>query len=346
MKSYRLLDWKAGGQFEDIPDPEPGPGEVRIRMGGTGICHSDIHLMHDWTPETMPAVAQMTPPFTLGHENAGWIDALGSGVQGWEVGEPVVISATWGCGYCDHCRIGFDNYCETWALNGCGLGEDGGLAAYMVCPAKQLIRLDTLHPKDAAPLTDAGLTSYHAVKHTRPWLTPNTAALIIGVGGLGHMGLAYLREIFGGTIIAVDNDDGARKLAAERGADIVLESNDDTAAAIRDATKGLGVRAAFDFVGIQPTMELAAAVTRSRGRIVLVGLGGGYLPVGFGSMAFDTSVVMPLGGSTPELAEVVALAESGRVIPHTTEFAFDQLEEAYEKLHHGQIEGRGVILPT
>lgn len=345
MKSYRLIDWNAGGRFAEIPDPEPGAGEVRIRMGGTGICHSDIHLMNGWTPENMPAVAHMKPPFTLGHENAGWVDALGSGVSGWEVGEPVVVSATWGCGYCAHCRIGCDNYCETWALNGGGLGEDGGLASHMVCPAKQLIRLHNLHPKDAAPLTDAGLTSYHAVKHARPWLTPDTAALIIGVGGLGHMGLAYLREIFGGTIIAVDNDADARTMAGQRGADIVLESNDDTAAAIRDATEGLGVRATFDFVGIQPTMDLAAAVTRSRGRIVLIGLGGGYLRVGFGSMAFDTSVVMPLGGSTPELAEVVALAENGRVLPHTTEFAFDQIEEAYEKLHHGQIEGRAVILP-
>ena len=105
------------------------------------------------------------------------------------------------------------------------------------------------------------------------------------------------------------------------------------------------MRAAFDFVGIQPTMDLAAAVTRSRGRIVLIGLGGGYMRVGFGSMSFDTTVSMPLGGSTPELAEVVALAENGRVLPHTTEFTFDQVEEAYDKLHHGQIEGRAVIIP-
>jgi propanol-preferring alcohol dehydrogenase len=345
MKSYRLSDWKAGGHFEDVPDPEPGPGEVRIRLGGAGICHSDIHLMHEWTPENMPSVAHLKPPFTLGHENAGWIDALGSGVSGWEVGEPVVATCVWGCGYCAHCRIGFDNYCETHSVNGGGLGYDGGLASHMVCPARQLIRLRNLHPKEAAPLTDAGLTSYHAVKHTRPWLTPDSAALIIGVGGLGHMGLAYLREIFGGTIIAVDSDAGARAMAADRGADIVLESNDDTAAAIRDATEGLGVRAAFDFVGVQATMDLAAALTRSRGRIVLIGLGGGSLSVGLGKVAFDTTVSMPLGGSTPELAEVVALAENGRVLPHVTEFAFNQIEEAYEKLHHGQIEGRAVILP-
>jgi len=345
MRAYRLAGWKQGGRFAEVERPEPGPGQVRIRIGGAGICHSDLHIMHEWSPELMPELAQMTPDFTLGHENAGWIDALGEGVRGWETGQAVVVSPVWGCGVCAACRAGDDNYCEGPKTGSGGLGLDGGLAAYMVAPAASLVALDALAPKDAAPLTDAGLTSYHAVKRSLDVLRPDGAALVIGVGGLGHMAVAYLRELTGALVIAADRSEAARKMAENVGADLVLDSDGKTAAEVRKATGGLGVTAVFDFVGIDPTLQLAASVVRKRGRITLVGLGGGALPFRYGGVPNAATLGITFGGSLSDLMEVVALAERGRVRPHVQHYAFDDVGAAYEALHEGRVEGRAVIVP-
>jgi len=345
MKAYRLAGWKKGGRYADVAKPEAGPGYVLIRMGGAGICHSDLHIMHEWSPETMPILAKIVPDFTLGHENSGWIEEVGPGVNGWEVGQAVVISPVWGCGRCAACRAGDDAYCENPMGVSGGLGLDGGLASHMVAPARALVALKNLEPSQAAPLTDAGLTSYHAVKNSLDVLPPDAGALVIGVGGLGHLAVAYLRELTGGPVIAVDRSEEARKLATDLGADLVLDSNETTAQAIKDATEGLGVRAVFDFVGIDATMKLAASVIRKRGKVTIVGLGGGTFQFTHGSLPYATTLGFTFGGSLIDLLEVVALAESGRVRPHVQHFAFDEIDEAYKALHDGKIKGRAVILP-
>jgi len=250
MKAYRLTKWLHAGEFQDVPVPEPGPGQALVRIGGAGACHSDLHLMHEWSPETFPAVAEWTLPFTLGHENAGWAEAGDLG--GVEPGAPVVIAPTWSCGVCRSCRHGATNYCDqidVWDGKAGGIGLDGGLAEYMVVPTACLVPLRDLEPWQAAPLTDAGLTSYHAVKRCLPLLTPDVSVVVIGVGGLGHMAVAYLRELCGAQIIAVDLDEGALKLAREMGADICLQSDSQTASEIRKASQGLGAMAVLDFVG-------------------------------------------------------------------------------------------------
>ena len=345
MKAYRLVGWKQGGHYVDVATPEAGAGDVLIRMGGAGICHSDLHIMHEWTPEIMADFAKIEPHFTLGHENAGWIEAIGSGVRGWEVGQAVVISPVWSCGRCAACLAGDDAYCEdSMNLSG-GLGRDGGLASHMVAPARSLVALKNLEPSKAAPLTDAGLTSYHAVKHSLAVLTPDSAALVIGVGGLGHMAVAYLRELTGGPIIGVDRSEEARQMATDLGADLVLTSDETTAEAVKEATGGLGVRAVFDFVGIDATMKLAASVVRKRGKVTVVGLGGGTFAFTHGSLPHATTIGYTFGGSLIDLAEVVALAESGRVRAYVQHFAFDQIDQAYHALHEGKVNGRAVILP-
>lgn len=345
MKAYRLAGWAQGGHYVDVEQPAPGAGEVLIRMGGTGICHSDLHILHEWSPEVIPEFEQVKPDFTLGHENAGWVEAVGAGVQGWDIGQAVVVSPVWSCGQCAACRAGDDAYCEQSSGISGGLGRDGGLASHMVAPARALVAIEGLEPSEAAPLTDAGLTSYHAVKRSLDVLTPDCAALVIGVGGLGHMAVAYLRELTGGKIIAADNNEAARQMASELGADLVLPSDETTADLVREATGGLGVRAVFDFVGIDATMQLSAAVVGKRGKITVVGLGGGTFPFQYGALPPATTVGYTLGGSLSDLAEVVALAESGRVRTRIQHFAFDQIEDAYQALRDGKIEGRAVILP-
>ncbi|MEJ2176511.1 MAG: NAD(P)-dependent alcohol dehydrogenase [Gammaproteobacteria bacterium] len=345
MKAYRLAGWTKGGHFVDVAKPEPGAGEVLIKMGGAGVCHSDLHIMHEWAPENMPELAAIDYDFTLGHENGGFIEALGSGVSGWDVGQPVVVSPVWACRRCAACLAGDDAYCEGPTMLSGGLGRDGGLASHMVAPAHALIALTNLEPSEAAPLTDAGLTSYHAVKHSLRVLTPDAAALVIGVGGLGHMAVAYLRELTGGPVIAVDRSEAARKMATDLGADLVLDSDENTAAAVREATAGLGAGAVFDFVGIDATMAMATSLVRKRGKVTVVGLGGGTFPLTYGALPVAATIGYTFGGSLVDLAEVVALAESGRVRPHVQHFAFDQIEQAYHDLHEGKVNGRAVIVP-
>jgi propanol-preferring alcohol dehydrogenase len=345
VRAYRLAGWKKGGHYVEIPEPEPGPGQVVVRMGGAGICHSDLHIMHEWSSEERPELAAVVPDFTLGHENAGWIDRIGPGVQGFENGQAVVVSPVWSCGRCAACRAGDDNYCEGPRTGSGGLGLDGGLASHMVAPARALVALRDLEPSDAAPLTDAGLTSYHAVKRSLDVLTPDAAALVIGVGGLGHMGVAYLRALTGGKVIAVDRSESARRMATQVGADLVLDSGEGTADAVREATDGLGAGAVFDFVGVDATLSLAASVVRKRGKVTVVGLGGGTFPLRFGALANAATIGITFGGSLADLAEVVALAELGRVRPHVQQYGFDRIDEAYRALGEGRIEGRAVVMP-
>jgi alcohol dehydrogenase, propanol-preferring len=344
MRAYVFSKWLSKAELREVPVPEPGPGEVLIRMGGAGACHSDLHIMHEWTPETFPPAALMPLPFTLGHENAGWIEN-GDIPPGLEQGSAVVISPTWSCGVCTSCRIGETNYCEVEALSAGGLGRDGGFADYMVAPAHCLIPLTRIEPWQAAPLTDAGLTSYHAVKRCLPKLTPDTSVVVIGVGGLGHLAIEFLRELSGARIIAVDRDEKALGMAEERGADACLISDESVAGAIRDATKGLGAMAVLDFVGIDSTMLLATQIVRRRGEIVVVGMGGGMLPFQNGVIPYGCSLTYTLGGSTKELVEVVALAESGRIRPHIEKYSLDDIDDVFRRLHDNAISGRAVLVP-
>jgi len=344
MRAFRISNWKEGATWVDVPKPEPGPGEILIRIGGAGACHSDLHIMHEFSPETMPLVEKWPIPMTLGHENAGWIEGGDTGSL--EIGAPVVLSFAPGCGQCAACRQGATNYCEhPEGLLAPGIGRDGGFAEYMLAPTRSAIPLHKLEPWQAAPLTDAGLTSYHAIKRCLPLLTPDATAVVIGVGGLGHMAVKLLRVLTGASIIAVDRDNKALELAREMGADITLSSDESATSEIRKATGGLGAMVIFDFVGIDATLEMAAGAVRTRGQIVVVGIGGGTLPFSYGGLPLGVSVVSTYGGSILELAEVVALAESGRIESHITQFPLDQVEQVYEKMKNNEIRGRAVLVP-
>ena len=176
MQAFQLTAWQQEPELREVPEPEPGPGQVVVRVGGAGVCHSDLHLLHDYGPGVLPYPL----PFTLGHENAGWVHALGAGVDRIEVGEPVAVYGAWGCGLCRICRQGLEQHCERSAefAGACGgVGRDGGMAPYLLVPSPRLlVPLRDLDPVDAAPLTDAGLTPYHAVRRShRARAAPATA---------------------------------------------------------------------------------------------------------------------------------------------------------------------------
>lgn len=340
MQALRMTGWKQDAQLCEVGVPEPGPGEVLVRIGGSGACHSDLHLMHDL--DEIP----LRLPFTLGHENAGWVEALGAGVSGIGVGEPVAVYGPWGCGYCRSCHLGFENYCER-QVGGAGLGHDGGMAPYMIVPnPAHLVPLGELHPIQAAPLTDAGLTPYSAIKHALPHLVPGSTTVLIGCGGLGHLAVQLLTLLCPTRIIAVDPRPQALTLAADLGAHHTVTAGPDAATEIRDLTAGHGADLVLDLVTTDTSLALGASVLAQRGHLTIVGADHGTLPVGFWNMPFGVSVATHSWGALPELIELIALANTHPLHVTIEQFPLTQAMTAYHHIANGTLTGRAVIVPT
>jgi propanol-preferring alcohol dehydrogenase len=331
-------------QVVEVPTPAPGPGQARLRVTAAGACHSDLFVMG--LPE---GAYTMGLPLTLGHEGAGVVDAVGAGVDEALVGQPVAVYGPWGCGRCHRCARGAENYCERAAPLGIappGLGAPGAMAEHLVVDApRHLVALDGLDPIAAVSLTDAGLTPYHAIAGSLEVLVPGTTAVVIGVGGLGHVAIQLLRALCAATVVAFDVDDAKLALAREVGAHHAIASDEAAAAAVRELSGGVGATAVFDNVASQATMELGKAMVRSGGHQVLVGVGMGTLPVGLLAGPYEWQVRAPYWGSLPELYEVLALARRGAVTVRTEVFSLDDAPRAYERLREGSLKGRAVVVP-
>jgi propanol-preferring alcohol dehydrogenase len=344
MKAYQLTAWQSPPEMREVAVPEPGPGEVLIKVGGAGGCHSDLHLM-EWPEGTM----DFDLPFTLGHENAGWVEALGAGVEGLEQGEAVSVYGPWGCGRCRACRLSAENYCERQAEIGAfggGLGLDGGMAEYMLVPhSRLLLPLGDLDPREAAPLSDAALTPYHAIKRSLHLLVPGSTAVVIGVGGLGHMAVQILRALSPTQVIAVDTSAEKLTLAREIGADETVEAGEGAAERIRELTGGRGAELVLDVVGADDTLALASAITRFEAHLTVVGLAGGKLQFAFGALPFESQLTIPYWGTAVELGEVLDLARAGKIHAHVERFGLDRVEDAYARMREGTLDGRAVICP-
>jgi propanol-preferring alcohol dehydrogenase len=340
MQAFRLVA-PGAAELRSVPRPEPRPGEVLVRVGAAGACHSDLHILD------APDALGMPMPLTLGHEVAGWVESLGPGVTGFDQGEAVAVYGIVGCGLCAGCLAGRDNECRRVAPGGIGLSRDGGMAEYVAVPARQLLPIGDLDVVQAAPLTDAGLTPYHAIRLADRNLRPGATAVVIGVGGLGHMAVQILAATTAVRIVAVDVREEALALARDAGAQHAFRSDAHTAERVR-AIVGPppgGADAVFDFVGAPSTLDLARGVVASGGSVLVVGLAGGALPVGFGSLPFEVCVTMPFWGTRAELAEVIALARAGRIAAHVERFRLAEAAVAYEKLRSGSVRGRAVVVP-
>ncbi|MGW8745363.1 NAD(P)-dependent alcohol dehydrogenase [Streptomyces sp. NPDC055794] len=344
MKALQYRTIGAPPEVVTVPDPEPGPGQVLLKVTAAGVCHSDIAVM-GWPAEAFPYEL----PLTLGHEGVGTVAALGAGVTGLTEGDAVAVYGPWGCGICAKCAEGKENYClraDALGIRPPGLGRPGSMAEYLlVDDARHLVPLDGLDPVAAVPLTDAGLTPYHAIKRSLPKLVPGSTAVVIGAGGLGHVAIQLLRALTTARVVALDVGEDKLRLARDVGAHEVVLSDAKAADAVRELTGGLGAEAVFDFVGVAPTVRTAGAVAAVEGDVTLVGIGGGSLPVGFGVLPFEVSVTAPYWGSRSELIEVLDLARSGAVSVHTETYTLDDAPLAYERLHAGEVNGRAVILP-
>jgi propanol-preferring alcohol dehydrogenase len=344
MQAFSFIAAQKPAEFREVPVPEPGPGQVLIKVGGAGACHSDLHIL-----EAPPKPGPAPVPFTLGHENAGWVEKMGPGATGFAKGDPVIVYGPWGCGLCMNCRIGMENYCQNPGnIRPGGLGVDGGMAKFLLVPSTRfLIPLGNLDPREAAPLTDAALTSYHAVKRSVHLLGAGSTAVVIGAGGLGQMAIQILRTLSGATtIIAVDTSADKLEIAKKMGADEVVLSGDTAVKRIKDMTHGLGAELILDFVSIKPTLALAAEVARVMGHLTIVGLGTASVPVNFSGPAAECSVASPYWGTIPELMEVISLAQAGKIKMLVEHFPLERASEAYHLLHDGKIKGRAVMTPN
>lgn len=346
MRAFRMIHWQEPPRLEVIEVPEPGPGQVRIRVAGNGLCQSDLHMSH--VPAVMEQRMGWRMPFTLGHEVGGWIDRCGVGVSGYAEGQPVAIVSTRSCGACLECDGGFDNACESNRV-GRGYGMDGGIADYLVVEnTRPIIPIQRLDPKLAGPYTDAGTTSFHAVARVKEKLGRGRTALVIGAGGLGGFAIQFLKLLTQADILVVDVDTEKRRRASELGADHCLDGGlEDLAAEIRKLTQGRGVDAILDFVGTDATLATAVASLAKLGAVVLVGAGGGRLEMPlFGALASKSaSVTSFVGGTIADTRAVFALADQGVLRNDVELFDIADAQRALDKLAAGQLLGRAVIVP-
>lgn len=343
MRALRMVEFGHEPELVETPDPTPGPGEVVIKVGGAGACHSDLHILYEFN-----AAAVWQLPMTLGHETAGWVHATGTGVEGLAEGDPVAVYGAWGCGRCPRCAVGMENYCEARSvIGGGGLGRDGGMADYLLVPhQRHLVALPAgLDPVTAAPLTDAGLTPYHAIRRSWSKLTPDATCVLIGVGGLGHIAVQIARATSAARVIAVDVKPDALELARNVGAHHTVRSDDSAATEIRDLTGGRGADVVIDFVGTTTTLELARSVARIMADITIVGIAGGEVPLSFFSQPYEVSLATTYWGSRPELVELLVLAATGQVGTERTVYPLDDSVRAYRDLRDGSLTGRAVIVP-
>ncbi|MCK8613797.1 NAD(P)-dependent alcohol dehydrogenase [Gordonia sp. C13] len=343
MSALQYRDIGAPLEIVDIARPTPGPGQVVLQVTAAGVCHSDLHII-----EASAADYRFGPlPMTLGHEAAGTVAAVGPGVEHFKLGTPVLVYGPWGCGVCHECSYGRENYCtHPDGVRPPGIAVDGAMAEYLLVDSERhLIPLGDLDPIQAVALTDAGLTSYHAVKRALPRLGAGSFALVIGVGGLGHIAIQIIRALGAARVIAVDISPEKLDLARTMGADHVVIGDSAAEQTIRSITAGRGVDAVFDFVGSQTTAEIAGRVAGTHAEITVVGVGGGAVPVGYRRLAFEASVRSTFWGSRGELWEVVDLARTGRLQVEVETHPLADAAEVYARLARGEVLGRAVVVP-
>ncbi|WP_254767819.1 NAD(P)-dependent alcohol dehydrogenase [Salinilacihabitans rarus] len=345
MEAARLHEYtdemETALEIDEIDRPSAdGPMDVVIEVEGAGWCQTDNHVIEGmWTD-----YVDQELPMTLGHENAGTVVDVGDEVRTVEAGDSVICHPVTTCGVCRPCRLGEDMYCENLTFP--GLTTDGGFAEYLLTSERSVIPLEDLDPVEIAPHADAGITAYHAAKKATDDLVPGDACLVVGIGGLGHIGLQVLDATSAADLIAVDVKREALDLAEECGADHTIDSSEeDVASVVDDLTDGDGATQVLDFVGRDETTALGPDVVAQGGDHHVIGYGGHVhepsQTLVNGEMSFRGTLV----GTYPELQELVSLVDGGYVDLHTSKYALDEINEVATKLEHGEIEGRAVITP-
>jgi NAD+-dependent secondary alcohol dehydrogenase Adh1 len=339
MKAVRLHEYDKHPVVEEVPEPVVGgPFDVLVEVGGAGLCRTDLHIVEgQWAEKS-----GVTLPYTIGHENAGWVRAVGSAVSTVAAGDTVILHPLVTCGLCRACRAGDDVHCANSSFP--GIDADGGMAELLLTTARSVIRLDpSLQPADVAALADAGLTAYHAVRKAVPLLYPGTQVVVIGAGGLGHIGVQCLAALTPAEVIVVDRSPAALQLA--KGARHTVVADGSQVDAVLDLTGGLGAHIVFDFVGEKGTEAEAVSMLRRAGSYFVIGYGGRVDIPTIDIISAEINVIGNLVGSHNDLAELMTLAAQGKVRLHTTTYPLAAVNEAMDDLDNGRLRGRGILVP-
>lgn len=341
MKAVRLHEYDRWPSVDEVPDPQiAGPSDVIVRIGGAGVCRTDLHIWEgQWAPKT-----GVDLPYVIGHENAGWVAEVGSAVTSVAVGDAVILHPLVTCGLCRPCRDGDDMHCVVGAFP--GIDTDGGWAEYLWTNERACVPLPAgVEPADVAAHADAGLTAYHAVKKALPRLHPGTTAVVIGAGGLGHIGIQSLRAMSATRIVVVDRSEEALQLASQWGADEIVVADGGHVDAVVDLTEGAGAEIVFDFVGEGGALSEGFAMTRRHGDHYVIGYGGTLDAPAIDLISTERSFIGNLVGTYNDLVELMTLAGQGKVALHTTTYPLESAVDAMQDLHHGQVRGRAILVP-
>jgi len=341
MKAVQLAAYDSKPELVEIPDPKlESPLDVIVRIGGAGVCRTDLHIIEgQWEQKSGVAL-----PYTIGHENAGWIEEVGSAVTGLKAGDPVILHPLLTCGLCRACRAGDDVHCASSQFP--GIDTDGGYAEYLRTNARAVVKLDsTLEPADVAALADAGLTAYHAVAKAARSLRPGDKAVLIGAGGLGHIGIQVFAALSAAEMIVVDRSPAALALAREIGAHHTVQADGNEADAVLEITGGKGAEAVIDFVGEGGAIESGVAMLRRAGNYYVIGYGGVLAVPTIDIISTEINFIGNLVGSYNDLVELMVLAAQDRVRLHTTKYSLNDFGTALRDLADGRVQGRAILVP-
>jgi len=342
MRAARLHAYHEPLKLDEVDEPKAtGPLDVVVRVGAAGLCRTDLHIQEgQWAEKS-----QVKLPYTPGHENAGWVQDVGSAVTNVEVGDTVIVHPFITCGVCRRCRAGDDMHCENGSFP--GIDRDGGFAEFLLTSARSVVRLDPPpEPADVAALADAGLTAIHAVKKAIPVLGAGTRAVVIGAGGLGHIGIQCLKAYTPTEIIVVDPSESALELARELGAAHTVKVDGSHVDTVRELTDGMGAEAIIDFVGENGAVEDGVAMIQDGGFYFVIGYGQNIDIPTIDVISREISFIGNLVGTYVDLQDLMTLRAQGVVTLHTSTYPLDAINDAMADLDHGRIQGRGILVPA
>ena len=341
MRAVQVVGYHDKLQLNDVPAPEiTGPHDVIVRIGGAGVCRTDLHILEgQWEAKSGVAL-----PYTIGHENAGWVESIGDAVTNVAVGDKVILHPLITCGLCRACRFGDDVHCENSKFP--GIDTDGGYAEFLKTTARSVVKIDdSLEPADVAALADAGLTAYHAAAKVARMTRPGDTCVVIGAGGLGHIGIQVLSAISALRIVVVDRNPDAVELAKEVGADIGIVADGTHVQQVLDLTGGHGAEAVLDFVGEGGATAEGTAMLRRAGSFFVVGYGENIDVPTIDVISTEINFIGNLVGSYNDLGELMDLAARGKVKLHTSTYALADFQHALDDLDAGRVRGRAILVP-
>ncbi|QII08680.1 NAD(P)-dependent alcohol dehydrogenase [Rhodococcoides fascians A25f] len=341
MRAVQVVGYHKNLEMTEVPIPEvQGPLDVIVKIGGAGVCRTDLHILEgQWAEKS-----GVTLPYTIGHENAGWVHAVGSAVTNVREGDKVILHPLVTCGLCRACRSGDDVHCETSDFP--GIDTNGGYADYLRTNARTVVKIDdSLEPSAVAALADAGLTAYHAAAKAARRLTPRDKCVVIGAGGLGHIGIQVLEALSPAELIVIDRNADAVKLALTLGADHAVVADGTQVDQVMELTRGFGAEVVLDFVGENGSTAEGLAMTRRAGDYHVIGYGENVDVPTIDLVSAEKNIVGNLVGSYNDLCDLMSLAARGAVNLHTQTYALDDFQSAIDDLDNGRVRGRAILVP-